>query len=119
MRNYTRILTSEGKIVELCTGNVELMHREVMLINGKEVEIYFKNVGKGEDTNTILVDEEYEIGNLTPDRVQALMNKFLQEEAIDLTDIRAIHRTDEIVEGEEYLNIETWTWAKRTVNMQD
>ena len=119
MRNYTRILTSEGKIVELCTGNVELMHREVMLINGKEVEIYFKNVGKGEDANTILVDEEYEIGNLTPDRVQELMNKFLQEEAIDLTDIRAIHRTDEIVEGEEYLNIETWTWAKRTVNMQD
>ena len=46
MRNYTRILTSEGKIVELCTGNVELMYREVMLINGKEVEIYFKNVGK-------------------------------------------------------------------------
>ncbi len=119
MRNYTRILTSEGNIVELCTGNVELMHREVMLINGKEVEIYFKNVGKGEDTNTILVDEKYEIGNLTPDRVQELMNMFLHEEAIDLTDVRVIHEMDEIVEGEEYLNVETWTWSKRTVNMQD
>ena len=88
--------------MEICRPDITLTHREVMQFNGKEVTIYFKNVGMGEDTNTILIDD-FEIGNLTPCRARDMMAKLLQHSGVDLSDIKFIESSDEIAEGEEYI----------------
>lgn len=102
MEDSLRFLTSRGEIMEICRPDITLTHREVMQINGKEVTIYFKNVGMGEDTNTILIDD-FEIGNLTPCRAKEMMAKLLQHSGVDLSDIKFIESSDEIAEGEEYI----------------
>lgn len=98
-----RILTGEGKILEIGERGVCPASRRMFSINNNKSSVCFENVGIGADTNAICFGwQEAEYGNLTADKVKACMKEILKKGYLDLSDVRVIHSLSEINMDEEY-----------------